>query len=547
MSVGVSRRRLIGGLAAAGVLGGAGALAGCDAGPGGTAPSTSSADAGVLLPSYRAVELVQADLPATSDGVQPGFLSFPAEPKAFFAGKVPGTGGEVSILSIQNRTIGYDGNPYWDELQKRLGVALHAEGVTVDAYPARFATAVAGGQLADAVQVLPDQTARLPELLESKFQDLTPFLAGDAVLDYPGLAALPTRSWESCVYGGRLWTIPLQRSLLKWVGTFRSDLAEQRGLPTQPESGAELLELYRGLTDAKNKQFALAFPMWVLAFVSQCTGAPNGWAEDDGKFVKDYETDQYRQALDITAQLWREGLFHPDSFASSDSQGSNWLWNGVVNGLVLQGSWASQLIALKKINPQADLGWFVPPAWDGGRAKSHAGSGIFSITAIRQGSDDRVREVLRVLDWLAAPFASEESTFLSYGIQGRHWERKDGFPVATPLAEKEVFGSWYISSRQQVAFSAYADPVIREQVVRNQYDAEAGLLPGAVGTATTGLYSDAAQSRSAGLDRQMVSVAGDVITGRSQLAAWDEAVKTWRSNGGDAIRNEYEKAHAAGQ
>jgi putative aldouronate transport system substrate-binding protein len=53
----------------------------------------------------------------------------------------------------------------------------------------------------------------VPAFLQQAAADLTPYLGGDAVKDYPNLAALPTFNWRNLgsVIGGRLWMVPITR------------------------------------------------------------------------------------------------------------------------------------------------------------------------------------------------------------------------------------------------------------------------------------------------------------------------------------------------
>lgn len=533
----LTRRRILalGGLAAAAT--GVG-LAACAPGTGAAPDGGASRSGGAAqLPAYIPATLVKPDLPATDYGASPGFLTYPETQPAFFSGPA-GNGGDLSTLSVISRTITMDAsNGYWDALTKQLGVNWKPQGAPIDNYAAKFATVIAGNEVPDAVQILAAGAPQLPKLLEAKFADLTPYLAGDAVKDYPALANIPTNSWRSTIYNDAIYAVPLHRSALMWVGSARMDLLKAQGLPTQPKDGQELLEMYRGLTDASKKQFALAFPDWVLAYVCQCTGAPNDWRNENGTFTKDYETEQYRQAIDIVASMWKEGLFHPESYASSNSQGSDWYHNGVVNGLVLQGSWAFHQARTQAVTPTADVNWFAPPKWDGGgTASSYVGPGIFSITAVKKGSDERVKEVLRVLDRMAAPFGSAESTLQTYGRKDVDWTLKNGIPTATEEGKKTTWATWYTSYRPQVHFAAM------KQSVTDQHASEVALLKDGTPSPVVDLYSDTAQAKSATLSRNIQAAAADIITGRKPLASWDEAVAAWRSGGGDTMRKEYAEA-----
>ena len=53
------------------------------------------------------------------------------------------------------------------------------------------------------------------EFVKATCQDLTQFLAGDAIKDYPNLAAIPKYAWSnsSCVIDGALYSWPIHRYL----------------------------------------------------------------------------------------------------------------------------------------------------------------------------------------------------------------------------------------------------------------------------------------------------------------------------------------------
>jgi len=44
--------------------------------------------------------------------------------------------------------------------------------------------------------------SNIPDFLKAACTDLTPFLAGDAIREYPNLAAFPAGAWESALYNG---------------------------------------------------------------------------------------------------------------------------------------------------------------------------------------------------------------------------------------------------------------------------------------------------------------------------------------------------------
>ena len=61
-------------------------------------------------------------------------------------------------------------------------------------------------------------------------------------------------------------------------------------------------------------------------------------------------------------------------------------------------------------------------------------------TFIKKGlGEERTKELLRVLDWCAAPFGTKEWELREYGKEGTHFTRDaNGAPAATQLASKEI-------------------------------------------------------------------------------------------------------------
>ena len=52
---------------------------------------------------------------------------------------------------------------------------------------------------------------------------------------------------------------------------------------------------------------------------------------------------------------------------------------------------------------------------------------------MKQASPDRIRELLRILDWVAAPFGTQEDLLLSYGLSGTDYTLDaDNQPKPTP-------------------------------------------------------------------------------------------------------------------
>ena len=76
-------------------------------------------------------------------------------------------------------------------------------------------------------------------------------------------------------------------------------------------------------------------------------------------------------------------------------------------------------------------------------------------TAIKKSSPDRIKELLRVLNYLAAPFGSKEDLLLSYGVEGPDFALDDrGNPVLTERGNPDAnyLPFKYIAQRPSVLY-----------------------------------------------------------------------------------------------
>lgn len=313
-----SRRQfLLGGAA----LGATGFLAACGGGNGGTGAGPTDGGgnepSGWDWPAYQAFTGPQPDLPGTQDGVNAGFLAYPALADLVdTVGEAPGDGQPVTAMTpnYNRQPLDMDRNPFWQGLNERLGSVLDVRMVPGADYSNVFATTVASGEMPDLFTLY--ASPRLPEFLQSQALDLTDHLAGDAILAYPNLAAIPTSAWQYSVFGGRIYTIPLFRGLrTSWALIQRSDLMEQMGLNPEPQSFEELLEVAKEFTDPSQNRWAFSdFP---ADFLRQTLGIPNGWGLEGDTITSALTDERQMDFFEAGLRLMEAGVVHPEAFDDS--------------------------------------------------------------------------------------------------------------------------------------------------------------------------------------------------------------------------------------
>lgn len=533
----ISRRSLLMGgmgLGAFAVLG----LAGCsNEGRGGGA---LTGNATVALPTYIPYDGVPIDIKGT-DGVPDTMLKYPASPQKVTNGQ-PGDGEDVGIFGLTNTPVppGADKNAYWQELHERLGFALTIALTPAGDYSDRFQTTVAGDRLPDIFEMFAGDVPGLPSLLEERATDLTEFLSGDAVKKYPFLANIPTESWQSCVYNGKIFAVPVPRGPAQSnVFYARQDWFEAEGIDPNVTSAEEFYDLCKELSGGNT----WALGRVPLGHLRQMFEIPNGWSEDGGKLTSANLHERQQEALELGRRLVADGFVHPDGVPATQPQRKTWLVNGTIRMLDdTFSAWPD--FSNYPIDENFRLAVAAPPlAEGGGTAGIHLGAPVQNITSISKKSEGRVEALLDVINYLAAPFGSEEHLFRTYGVEGVHHELDGTDPVLTEQGRTEIqLGLKYVVEGPWVNFQA-GDP----DVAQAEHDAQAAVVPTAVANPVQGLFSDTASRKGGQLGEKLTSTESDIMAGRKPVTAWADAASAWAKGGGDTIRDEYQKALAERQ
>ncbi len=539
----INRRQLLaaGGLATAGL-----AAAACTPGGSGqpgasTNPTTGGGGGGAEVaahPSFIPYEGITPDLPALDNGTSPYFKSAPVD-WPDFTDVVPGNGGEVRCHTFMNSIPTGKPNQWWEAIEKEVGATIKVEGAAIGDYPSKFQTMVAGGDIADMVAVLPDQVPHLGQVLEATFADLSDHLSGDAIKDFPGLANIPSYTWDACIYGGRIRMIPIHRFMLDSVSSMiRKDVAERLGAPTEPKNGDEYYEMLKTLHVPSEQIFATNSVIGVFNTVAQMMGVPNEWAEEGGAFTKDIETDAYVEALEFMRKVWAEDLIHPNAFDANFSLQTQAMFNTGKSVLGFGSTWMGNATQAATADPEAESSWFPIMKWDGsGPAGRWSGTGAPYLCAIKQGDDERVRELIGISNWFASPWGTKQYYLFRAGVEGHNYEfDADGKRVTIEENKAENMGPLIYMGSSALVHNSDAYP----EIAQMEYESEAEGMDHVMPLPINGLESETGQTKNAQLTKIISDGRADIITGRKEVSAWEGIVADWKSKGGDQVRTEYE-------
>lgn len=525
-----SRRTFLSITGALGAAGLTGVLSGCVAGdPTSLAEANFPADVSALLPTYVPLDAVPPDIEG-EHGSTPGYTTYPADRPRTVDG-VPGTGLALTLMVPSWSAVRSNlSNAFTRALDGALGSTLRYQMTTGNDYRDKQSAVFASADdVADWVSVFGwNPPAQFDLAAEALFEDLTPWLAGDAVTRWPNLANLPTPAWQFGIFRGKLFGIPVQGETVTDALYYRSDVLDELGIEP-PRTAEELLEVAREVTDAANGRWATNDLS--VAAPNLLYGAPPDWRVRDGALEYRWETEEYREALEFQRRLFSEGLAHPDAVAGSGDAKQRFTSGAVALHYDGVGAWAEMAVSMKEsggtLAPLSRLS-----AGDR-EPMRYRGSAANFFSFLRKSDDPaRIEELLNVANYLAAPFGSAEWELANFGVEGVHFERNaDGIPVPTEALAEQHPGVLSTLVTGPLAKYDFSDPEFVPAYCAWAAD-EAGL---AVEGPFYG-YQVIRPPEFTALDQPLYDLEADIIRSRRDLSDLDDEVAVWRRAGGDRMR-----------
>jgi putative aldouronate transport system substrate-binding protein len=272
-------------------------------------------------------------------------------------------------------------------------------------------------------------------------------------------------------------------------------------------------------------------------------GAPHNWGFDGtGKLVRNRETEPYKAAVGFVRDLMTAGVYPPDVATITQSRPQHAQGRFVV---AIDGYGNSWIDLLQQGAQYGNHFHLVPPfaATAGGKPQAFLSHGFVSMNVLKKNSPDKIREVLRIMNFLAAPFGSQEDLLLSYGLPDSDYSLDDrGNPIPKPEGvPRASYVPWrYIAQHPWVNYRADLPGFARAR-----FEAQQLLMPLGVSDPTDGYYSATAWTRGQTADVHFQDGLIDIILSRRPMSDYDGLVTAWRTEAGDVVRKEFMDAMAA--
>ncbi|MER5296118.1 Tat pathway signal sequence domain protein [Streptomyces pharetrae] len=545
-SSGPSRRSFLAStaVATAAVAGGMPLLAACGGSDDGDSRegTTSGREAQKLLPAYVASNVVAPDIPA-KNGSALGFTR--GVDLAALKTSVPkklGKGGSIKIMSPFWGTPPKGDNPYYRTMNDLIGVDIawqNQDGVT---YDEKLGAVLASSDMPDVV-VIPswNMGGKIPSAIISKFADLGPYLSGDAVKKYPNLAAIPTEAWQYSIFGGKLRGLPQPSpSVTGIVPFYRKDVFDEEGWEL-PRTADDFLAFAKDITRPRAKVWACDDLKWTafnIFGVLSGSEKPLGWNQADGKLVYRVETPEYLEALEWTRKLYAAGVVHPDAKAANQGTAADRFTSGQV--LIYNNNisdWWGKMAEQSTQNPDFRIAGMDIFGHDGGDPQLWAGSpaGIFAFVN-KKASKAVVEDVLAAANVTAAPYGTKEYMLTNYGVEGTHYTVKDGMPVKNDKGNQEVVNA-YVMLASPAPTIAHPD---FPQIAKEQVEWQQRMGAFTRKSAFWGMQITE-PARYTNLSNDFEQLEDDIVRGRKKIGDMQQAVSDWKKQGGDKLRDWYQK------
>ncbi|WP_159882144.1 extracellular solute-binding protein [Paenibacillus puerhi] len=447
---------------------------------------------------------------------------------------------KLSVMMIQ---FGADtpepDSPVQTSIEAYTGLTLDMTWVPATSYDDKVSATLASGKLPEVMLLRRNkEQASLNAQQSGLFWNLAPFLEDTVHLKHMSRTAL-----DNAMIDGKLYGIPRERVIARYGIIFRKDWLDRLGLAV-PASVEDIYNTAKAITErdpdgnGQPDTFGIeeSKSLESLKQLAVYLGAPNGWGWEEGKLQPDFLHPAYKQALDLMRRMYSEKLINPDfpiaPKYSYFNQGKAGMYFSVLGDAVSKTD-------TKKLNPDAVEVIDVVQNINGPLGQRvRATNGYDSLLVIPKAgaaSEQEVRRIIQFFDKLGDPPMQD---LLNWGLEGIDYVMENGTPRKLPGT---------IGAGDYWSFK-WDDPVAGMQGIKTQLEEKVDRLAAqnevlAIPDLSAPLISATNYDVGKELDTGLYNAKVNYILGVLDEEGWNEAISSWRQNGGDRMMDELTAAY----
>lgn len=370
----------------------------------------------------------------------------------------------------------------------------------------------------------------------------------DYIKDYPNLSAIHPQIYENMSLDGRTYGIPRVRPMARVTIIYRKDWLENLGM-SEPTTIDEYYEMLRAFTfddPDKNGQddtigLAESGTANVHRLMSIVHGAPNYWAEDNGKFTATHETEEFLNSLKFMNRLYEEELMNRDFPVLNENQKKELFQSGKAGAYVRH---IDEAYLFQPLMPDAKLGVISQFEGPDGIRRTTGETGAGSILMFTKTGFPTEEDLRKGLEFFDALGDEEMANLFAWGIEGKHYEVVDG---KAQMIDSEGYAKELEHFRNQLMARHPSDNKMEGNVDELTKYGEAlkeDNIQYAVFDPTLALLSETFAERGSQLNTIVDDALTKFILGEIDEAGWHTEVERWREAGGTQVAEEYATAFA---
>lgn len=453
----------------------------------------------------------------------------------------------LNILQTASTPTG----PILDKIEEATNTEIEFSWIPDASKEERLNTSLASNSLADIVTItILDNSSVRNALKAGMFWEVSPYLD-----EFPNLAKISQDTRTSASIAGKLYGVPIQKSLARNGVVIRKDWLDKLGLQI-PKTTDELMEVAKAFTekdpDGNGKKDTTGFmdrsDLVYGAFktLSSYFGTPNYWNVDDtGKMTPEFETESYIQTMDYMKALFDGGYINQDfAVTAKTDQQQNFAQGkaGIYVGALFD---SKNLLNLAKgIQDDMDLimvNDITSTGNEADRAIWAGNNGIGGLLSFPKSEVKDENELRRLLKFVNDLMSEDVYGLMTYGIKDVHYtiDAEQAVTIKDQDLWKQEVQPFAASRPLDFGYIIHdSDPLKVEADKLIKENAEYAVL-----NPVYSLESETYSTQGSEMQKIVMDATYKYILGKIDLDEYKAQVEKWKKSGGSKVISEYEAAY----